>query len=166
MIISAGGLLNEKQAKELKTSLTNMLKDFSRTLSSSLTVKKANAQISITFDNHKSLIIRVARTGPNSIISDMQLMDKYGDLHSEMTLQDALNILKYTRNYEYMIQSFYKYKSINKTFPNNLIGCYTYQPLHKAIPIYNEMYPQNRILSNYKTSIKSIPVRIKDIDER
>ena len=44
MIINAGGLLNEKQAKELKTSLTNMLKDFSQTLSSSLTAKKANAQ--------------------------------------------------------------------------------------------------------------------------
>ena len=164
MLIDAEGLLNEKQANELKTSLTNMLKDFSRVLSSSLSVHKTRTELSIMFDNHKSLMLRVSRTGPDSYLSDMQLMDKYGELHSEMSLQDALNILKYTRNYENMIKSFYKIKSVNKTFPTHLTGCYTAQSLDKLIPIYNEMNPQDRILSNYKENIKSTPIKVVGID--
>lgn len=134
MVIDCEKKLNEKQAKELKSSLNYMIDNL-------LQQKGERFSFSIQFDNGS--VFAVGRLNKKNYIV---LQDVYGDIQYKISLQEALNINKYALDIqnkltEITINPEYKFK-----------GFITEQYVDKLLPIFAE--------KEIKLRAKNIPVYV------
>lgn len=123
--------LSAKQAKELSVSLNLFIKSTEKILLSECYKNKGLAQFKIEFDNGNKFRIIAQIDSWGKIQTYVEYENRRGQLLSEISLQDALNINKYVREFEMMI----KHNDINnQTFR----GYYTEQDINKKIAIYNK----------------------------
>ncbi len=142
MIIETGGQINEKRSKELATSLNNMIYSIFMELSEEMSKNPTDQSIKtwqLEFDNGNTLYIEVEQTS-NGIKKSVTFYDCDGEERETISLQDALNVNKYTKDIENQVQQAYKGKAFKC-----LYGYYTEQPIDKEIIIYDEHNNKERI---------------------
>ncbi len=134
MVIDCEKKLNEKQAKELKSSLNYMIDNL-------LQQKGERFSFSIQFDNGS--VFAVGRLNKKNYIV---LQDVYGDIQHKISLQEALNINKYALD----IQNKLAEITINPEY--EFKGFITEQYVDKLLPIFAE--------KEIKLRAKNIPVYV------
>lgn len=140
MVIDCEEKLNEKQAKELLTSFNNLIRNIADTLRQSPASIKT---FFILFDNKNEFNITIYNN-----YAYMEYIDIYGNTKEELSLQEVLNINKYSKDIEN------KLEQIKETGSFQLEAYFTEQDVNKMIPIFAENNVKLRCFKNEEEYIK------------
>lgn len=127
MKIDIENKLNEKQTKELLTSIKRLFYTTIRIFSNNLN-NKQEKELSVEFDNGDAFIINLAKENDNNIILKCGFYDCYGEIIEKIPLQHILNLNKYSLEIKQQLEN-----GINNI---NLQAYYTEQKLSN-FPIFD-----------------------------
>lgn len=146
MTVNIERAFGEKKSKELVESLNNIVNNIVLVLYDSLPNHSSCAQQwSLFFDNGNTLSIEVGYH-KGEYYKTTDFFDPAGISKQDVSLQEALNINKYSKALEKMVDEYYKSEDFNA--PTNKLGRFTYQPLDKDLAIFNENNISERNKSN------------------
>ncbi|SDW49939.1 hypothetical protein SAMN05216391_10961 [Lachnospiraceae bacterium KHCPX20] len=147
--INTKGMLSEKKTKELVVSLNLFVSAAEKKLSQECRQGKCNTRFTVEFDNGNTFRIMVQLDSDNHIRKNIEYEDNTGRLLTTIGLQEALNLIKYVREFEHII----KHGDINgKSFR----GYFTEQSLERNIAIFAERDVKERFIDKDELSHFSI----------
>ena len=135
--IDVENLLSAKQAKELSVSLNLFVNATKKQLIQKCKGEFLYSQFKVEYDNGDVFRIFAQTDTIGKTQSFVEYEKRTGELMQVISLQDALNINKYVRDFEQIV----KHRDIND---NVFRGYYTEQSIDKKIAIYNESDAQQR----------------------
>ena len=109
LTIDTQNMLDEKRAKELKTSLNEFIATIIKAFNDKILqsdIDKIEYSFKLEFDNENLFYITSLKNN-NSIISEYGYIDRYGNYKDTLTLQEALNINKYIKDIEFNIKKIF-----------------------------------------------------------
>lgn len=132
--------LNEKRSKELKYSINEMINTVINKFYKKICSEKidnSSYHFEMEFDNNNSFYIDLIYTNKELIV-DYGYIDYKGEHKNVISLQEALNINKYSKDIEYNLDKFLQNNE------HRFYGCFTTQNIDTKIPIFNENDAKNR----------------------
>ena len=152
MKINMNNEIGEKDTKQVISSFKRLVRYILYTFSQDLLDKK-DKSLEITFDNNEQFYVGIAFTdNKDEIIAGYTYFDAYGNELEEISLQQILNINKYSLNIQNMLKEDNRNYKINAYFteqtPFDIKICFV-TPL--SIPIALARWPEPVYLIPYKS---------------